>query len=107
MADKLLLRSFQSRSKSINLSSKHLNRVPKLIGKLHTLFTVILKNNDISNLPKEFGNLSQVIFNYIDLFHVVRYCFLNNALSLYGSYTYTYTYRVMGIKRLMPVRTHI
>ena len=23
------------------------------------------------------------------------------------SYTYTYTYRVMGIKRLMPVRTHI
>ena len=25
----------------------------------------------------------------IDLFHVVRYCFLNNALSLYGSYDCT------------------
>ena len=25
----------------------------------------------------------------IDLFHIVRYCFLNNALSLYGSYDCT------------------
>ena len=25
----------------------------------------------------------------IDQFHVVRYCFLNNALSLYGSYDCT------------------
>ena len=25
----------------------------------------------------------------IDLFHVVRYCFLNNTLSLYGSYDCT------------------
>ena len=27
--------------------------------------------------------------NAIDLFHVVRNCFLNNALSLYGSYDCT------------------
>ena len=39
---------------------------------------------------KSYANLRYVdILCYIDQFHVVRYCFLNNALSLYGSYDCT------------------
>ena len=30
--------------------------------------------------------LLKIFYLGIDLFHIVRYCFSNNALSLYGSY---------------------
>ena len=62
MADSLLLKSLQSKAKTLNLSSKHLCKLPKLIGNLEFIFTAIFKNNKLSKLPREFGNLHQVIF---------------------------------------------
>ena len=40
---------------------------------------------NICNIPTLIPNQSRTI----DQFHVLRYCFLNNALSLYGSYDCT------------------
>lgn len=58
MADALLLRSFNS--KSVNLSCKHLEKVPKIIGKLTRVVHIDFKSNRLKELPHEFGYLIQV-----------------------------------------------
>ena len=40
-----------------------------------------------------------MIMVVIDLFHIVRYCFLNNTLSLYGSYDCMYLCLIITIDR--------
>src|SRR6218665_557672 len=62
MADSLLLRSLNS--KSVNLSCKHLEKVPKLIGKLTRVIHIDLKSNLLKELPNEFGYLIQVGFTF-------------------------------------------
>lgn len=60
MADALLLRSLNS--KSVNLSCKHLEKVPKIVGKLTRVVHIDLKSNRLKELPHEFGYLIQVGF---------------------------------------------
>ena len=60
MADTLLLRAWKSQPKSVNLDNKKLEKVPKLIGKLVSTLHITLKNNRVSELPQEFGDLVQV-----------------------------------------------
>ena len=58
MADTMLLRSLAA--KSVNLSSKKLEKVPKIIGRLINLLQLELKNNKLTQLPDEFRNLIRV-----------------------------------------------
>ncbi|XP_033126078.1 leucine-rich repeat-containing protein 69-like isoform X2 [Anneissia japonica] len=61
MADALLLRALKGQPKSLNLSSKNLLKVPKLIGKLQGLNNLQLKNNKIHDLPVEFSALTKLV----------------------------------------------
>ena len=58
MADAILMRSLSA--KKLNLSSKRLDKVPRIIGSLSEVVDVELKNNRLSDLPEEFGHLVQV-----------------------------------------------
>jgi len=58
MADVILLRALTA--KKLNLSSKHLEKVPRIIGKLSAVIDIQLKNNKLTDLPEEFGNLVKV-----------------------------------------------
>ncbi|XP_072024227.1 uncharacterized protein [Amphiura filiformis] len=60
MADTLLLRAIKGQAKCLNLSSKNLNKIPRIIGKLQCLGTLQLKNNRIDSLPKEFSFLTKL-----------------------------------------------
>ena len=60
MADTILLRSLKSQPKTLSLSNKKLDRVPKIIGKLVAVLQIDIKNNNINDLPPEFGKLTQV-----------------------------------------------
>lgn len=61
MADTLLLRALKGQAKSINLSCKKLDKVPKIIGQIQTILQVDLKGNKLTHLPDELGHLTQVI----------------------------------------------
>ncbi|XP_071957895.1 uncharacterized protein [Antedon mediterranea] len=61
MADTLLLRAVKGKPKCLNLSSKHLTQIPRLIGKLECLNILHLKNNKIQDLPVEFSALTKLI----------------------------------------------
>ena len=60
MADTLLVRALKSKPKSLNLSNKKLDRVPKAIGKLDCVIHLQLKNNFLKTLPHELTYLDQV-----------------------------------------------
>lgn len=60
MADALLLKCLRSQPKVVNLSSKRLDKCPKIIGKLNAVRQVEIKNNRLKTLPPEFGALIQV-----------------------------------------------
>ena len=60
MADTLLVRALKSKPKSLNLSNKKLDRVPKAIGKLDCVVHLQLKNNKLTQLPFELSYLYQV-----------------------------------------------
>ena len=62
MADTLLVRALKSKPKSLNLSSKKLDKVPKAIGKLDCVIHLQLKNNRLKTLPHELSYLDQVKF---------------------------------------------
>jgi Leucine-rich repeat (LRR) protein len=63
MADALLLRSLTA--KKLNLNNKALRKVPKIIGSLTAVVDIELKNNLLTDLPDEFGNLVQVIMLFL------------------------------------------
>jgi hypothetical protein len=60
MADTLLLRSLKSQPKLLKLNNKKLNKVPRLIGQFTNVINIELKNNKITTLPRDFGELVQV-----------------------------------------------
>ncbi len=60
MSETLLLQTFKSNSKTLNLSNRKLEDVSKQIGKLSSVTQIDLKNNQLSMLPEEFGHLTQV-----------------------------------------------
>ena len=60
MADTLLLRALKGQPKSLNLSTKSISQVPRVIGKLGSVNNLQLKNNKISDLPREISGLIKV-----------------------------------------------
>ena len=60
MADALLLRAVKGQAKNLNLSNKSLQKLPSIIGKVRSLQTLVLKDNKLSELPKELVTLLQV-----------------------------------------------
>lgn len=60
MAETLLLHALKSQPKSVDLSYKKLQKVPRSIGKLMSVIYIILRNNKLKTLPEEFGKLTQV-----------------------------------------------
>ena len=60
MADTLLLPALKSQPRVLNLCNKKLNKVPKAIGRLKCVVQLLLKNNNIKDLPSQFGELTQV-----------------------------------------------
>lgn len=63
MADALVLRSLTA--KKLNLNNKALRKVPKIIGTLQAVVDIELKNNRLTDLPDEFGNLIQVLTSFL------------------------------------------
>ena len=68
MADSLLLRAVKGQAKNLNLSNKGLTSLPKIIGKVKPLQTLILKGNRLKELPQEIIALLQV-----SVTHLIKY----------------------------------
>lgn len=60
MADVMLLRAYKANARTVNLSCKKLQRVPRLIGDIQSIVHIDLKGNKLNVLPVELGNLMQV-----------------------------------------------
>ncbi|KAK7497646.1 hypothetical protein BaRGS_00011041 [Batillaria attramentaria] len=60
MADSILIRALKGQPKSLNLCNKHLQKVPKAIGKLEFICQLNLKNNHLKRLPPELTHLFQL-----------------------------------------------
>ena len=77
MADTLLVRALKSKPKSLNLSNKKLDRVPKAIGKLDCVVHLQLKNNKLTQLPFELSYLYQVnsVVSFRDLSQALFFAF--------------------------------
>ena len=60
MAACFLLPSLRSQPKRLNLSNKNLQTLPTLIGQLVCVNHMQLQFNNLTDLPKEFGDLVQV-----------------------------------------------
>lgn len=58
--DHMLLVALKSHPPLINLNSKNMYVLPDLIGKLTTLKSLLLKNNNLSDLPATVSNLKKV-----------------------------------------------
>lgn len=61
MADGILLNACKGKPKSLSLCNKGLHNVPPIIGTIMSLKAVDLKNNSLTDLPKEFAALKQVL----------------------------------------------
>lgn len=61
MADRILLNACKGKPKSLSLCNKGLHNVPPIIGTIMSLKAVDLKNNSLTDLPKEFAALKQVL----------------------------------------------
>jgi hypothetical protein len=60
MSDLLLLNASKRQPKAISLTNRRLDRVPALISKIHSLQSVSFKNNALTGLCNEIGDLKQV-----------------------------------------------
>ena len=60
MSDLLLFKASKTKPKAISLTNRRLDRVPALISKIHTLQSVSFKNNALTGLCDEIGDLKQV-----------------------------------------------
>lgn len=60
MVTPIIGRILNSRSKTLDLSQKRLKKCPDMICLLHKLEKVILTNNELKEVPDDFGNLKQV-----------------------------------------------
>ena len=79
-----------------SFENSHIEPLMKMSDKPHCLFTEDLKYNRVQQL----GGKVLRSRMHIDLFHVLRYCFLNNALGLCGSMI-AHTYSVVLSKILI------
>ncbi|KAL8582390.1 Leucine-rich repeat-containing protein 69 [Nucella lapillus] len=60
MADAVLIRALRGQPKTLNLCNKHLDNIPKAIGKLEYICQLNAKNNKIRKLPVELTHLYQL-----------------------------------------------
>ncbi|KAK7114023.1 leucine-rich repeat-containing protein 69-like [Littorina saxatilis] len=60
MADAVLIRALKGQPKTLNLCNRHLDKIPKAIGKLECVCQLNLKNNKIKKLPPELTHLFQL-----------------------------------------------
>ncbi|XP_014783183.1 leucine-rich repeat-containing protein 69 isoform X1 [Octopus bimaculoides] len=60
MVTPIIGRILNSRSKTLDLSQKHLRKCPDMICQLPKLEKVILTNNELNELPDDFGNIKQL-----------------------------------------------
>lgn len=55
-----LIRALKGQPKTINFCNKHLDKIPRAIGKLKCVCHLNLKNNKLKTLPDELTHLLQV-----------------------------------------------